>query len=107
MLLCNSGDGSFYIFLEVFVTYGEGSPVQTLDELHSSQLVKSVSEENEVQKATRAYQGREVVACFPTELVLVPESKNILHIGDKMLRICLEDDVDEQRHERVGRRVGL
>jgi K+/H+ antiporter YhaU regulatory subunit KhtT len=54
-----------------------------------------------------SYQGREVVACLATQLVLVPEPEDVLHIGDQVLRVGLEDNVDEEGHEGVGGRVGF
>lgn len=49
------------------------------------------------------YQGREIIPSLPSQLLLIAETENVLYIRDKVLGIRLESDVDQERHERIGR----
>ena len=54
-----------------------------------------------------AYQGGEIVAGFSTQLLLMPKAHDVLDIGDQMLGIGLEDDIDQKRYEGVRRLIRL
>lgn len=53
------------------------------------------------------HQRRQIVARLATEFVLVAESQDVLDVRDEVVRVCMQNHIDEKGNEGISRGVGL
>ena len=58
-------------------------------------------------KRDNAHQGRNVVSSLASQLVLIAEAQDVLHITDEVVGLGTENGIDEKRYECVGGLVAL
>jgi hypothetical protein len=60
-----------------------------------------------LDECDNAHQGGNVVASLASQLILIPEAQDVLHITDEVVGVGAENGIDEKRYECVGGLVAL